>query len=111
MVSQPFTSRPLPESPIYRAQSPSCTSVGLLFSRILKLRYEAKLPLGWAYEIQVYLQTCDRLMQRVAVHAEFIGSLGLISSFLPKNNQHERLLEFSDRLIEMHTGAVHLLHD
>jgi len=64
-----------------------------------------------AYEIQVYLQTCDRSMHRVAVHAEFIGSLGLISSFLPQNNQHERLLEFSDRLIEMHTGVVHLLHD
>jgi hypothetical protein len=64
-----------------------------------------------AYRIEVYLQTRDRSMQRIAVHAEFIGSLALISSFLPKNNQHEGLLEFSHRLIETHTGVVHLLHD
>ena len=50
-------------------------------------------------------------MQRVAMHAQFIGSLALISSFLPQNSQHEHLLEFTDSFTESHTGSVHLLDD
>ena len=63
------------------------------------------------YCVQVYLQTGNGSMQCIAMHAEFIGSLALISSFLPQSSQHESPLEFTDRLIESQTGAVHLLND
>jgi hypothetical protein len=45
-------------------------------------------------------------MQCIAVHAEFSGSLALISSFAPQNSQHESFLEFTDGLVERIVGEI-----